>query len=215
MGILRLFVVYNRRVLYSFRMTVLKHQKPCSLSCVCSSQINLEYYDRFKNSSKKLYIFSTKLILLKLILLNVRGQIMKHIKYFLSIILKNSNNVILINVASRKNNIFKILNFFLRIITKKSVYRLNSRVVQSLNAIRIAGSNQSIGWESFEVPGIRSRGKRALGMPTGGGALVYAVRAVQPRSLVISRRLHGASTLITYPYTRIPTVCLPTDGSNE
>jgi len=32
---------------------------------------------------------------------------------------------------------------------------------------------------------------------------------------VMSRRLRGASTLITYPYTRVPTVCLPTDGSNE
>lgn len=85
-----------------------------------------------------------------------------------------------------------------------------------MNAVRISGSSQSMaGWESTEVPGIRPRGKRALGMPTGGGALVCAVRAVQPRSLVISKRLRGASTLITYPYTRIPTVCLPTDGSNE
>lgn len=55
---------------------------------------------------------------------------------------------------------------------------------RSISECRLHRRIQRIdGWESSEVPGIRPRGKRALGMPTGGGVLVYAVRAVQPRAL--------------------------------
>lgn len=111
----------------------------------------------------------------------------------------------------------------------RSICWLNSRVISLLNepfAVSPDPANRCHGNDP-KCRGIRPRGKRALGMPTGGGALMCAVRAIQPRSLahssslflslslVISKRLRGASTLITYPYTRIPTVCLPTDGSNE
>jgi len=106
-------------------------------------------------------------------------------------------------------------------------FRTRSLVQQRYRVAR-AGSSQSMSFTPSREP--RPRGKRALGSPTGVAWCAY-VCAPQPRSLslslslslahararvpVMSRRLRGASTLITYPYTRVPTVCLPTDGSNE
>lgn len=46
-GMLRLFVVYNRRVLYSFRMTALKHRRPRTPFCLFFSNLEARPFQKF------------------------------------------------------------------------------------------------------------------------------------------------------------------------